>query len=72
MFILAVMVVAHCIFSIRKIAWPRCIRVYLVPQAEIGFERAIYCGASFTEAVETALRNESFFSRNRLQDELAL
>jgi hypothetical protein len=43
--------------------------VYLVPQAEIGFDRAIFCGASFTETVEAVLRNESFFSRKRLKDE---
>lgn len=43
--------------------------VYLVPQAEIGFDRAIFCGASFTEAVDAVIDNESFFSRPRLKDE---
>lgn len=43
--------------------------VYLVPQAEIGFDNAIFCGASFTEAIQAVLRDESFFSRRRLKDE---
>ena len=42
--------------------------VYLVPLGEIGFDRAMLCGSSFTEAVEASLRNESFFDRPRLKE----
>ncbi len=43
--------------------------VYLVPQAEIGLARAMFCGASFTEAVDAVIDNVSFFTRPRLENE---
>jgi hypothetical protein len=43
--------------------------VFLVPQGEIGFDDAMFAGASLTDVVQSVLNNESFFDRPRLKDE---
>jgi hypothetical protein len=43
--------------------------VFLVPQGEIGFDDAMFAGASLTDVVESVLNDESFFGRPRLKDE---
>lgn len=43
--------------------------LFLVPQGAIGFDDAMFAGASLTEVVQSVLNNESFFDRPRLKAE---
>jgi hypothetical protein len=43
--------------------------IFLVPQGEIGFDDAMFAGASLTDVVRAVLNNESFFDRPRLNEE---